>query len=117
MDKYGNVIDNRGNLMFEKAILDKDGDIPPVFRTGLLGSDSGSDISRLHSNIDDRKPVRDNDGETSMDSNMADTPANYNNQNQRFEDKKPDIIPEDDENNEHMARSEYDDEDDRQDDQ
>ena len=53
-----------------------------------------------------------NEGETSVDSQMEDTPANYNQANQRFDER--DIlpehpIPEDDEGNEHMPpQSEFD---------
>lgn len=36
IDTFGNVIDIRGKLMFEKNILERDGEIPSVFRTGLL---------------------------------------------------------------------------------
>jgi len=37
--------------MFDKAILDDD-EIPPVFRTGLLRSDTSSSISHLMSEIE-----------------------------------------------------------------
>lgn len=49
------------------------------------------------------------DGETSMDSKMEDTPANYNMANQRF-DGEGDEEPIDEEGGEHMADSEYGDE-------
>lgn len=35
-DAQGNVTDERGNVIFEKSQLDKDGDIPKVYRAGLL---------------------------------------------------------------------------------
>ena len=66
--------------MFDLCILEQDGEIPPVFRTGLLKQDTGSELSRLMSELQ-----KDKDGETSMDSKMDDTPANYNQINQRFE--------------------------------
>ena len=40
VDRAGNVIDIRGKVVFEKAILYADGDIPEVFRLNLLRSDS-----------------------------------------------------------------------------
>lgn len=53
IDKTGNVTDQQGNVMFEKEVLDKDGEIPAVFRTGCLQQDSdGSSISRLMSEIE-----------------------------------------------------------------
>lgn len=81
------MIDQRGKLIFDRIILDKDGEIPAVFRTGLLQSETESDaMSRIDSNIDGRnRDNRDKDGETSLDSKMGDTPANYNDINQRFE--------------------------------
>jgi hypothetical protein len=42
--------------MFEKEILDSEGDIPKVFRTGLLKTDSGSSLSRLMSEIEKNQP-------------------------------------------------------------
>ena len=52
IDQQGNVIDKQGKIMFEKEILDSEGDIPKVFRTGLLKTDSGSSLSRLMSEIE-----------------------------------------------------------------
>jgi len=92
IDQAGNIIDTRGNLVFDKAILGKDGDIPPVFRTGLLKDDGTvSNMSDLMNEIeknvgptttDDQanRPTKrgQEEGETSMDSQMEDTPANYN---------------------------------------
>jgi hypothetical protein len=45
IDKNGNVINKNGKVMFEKALLDNEGDIPKVFRTGLLKSDTASSLS------------------------------------------------------------------------
>jgi hypothetical protein len=53
IDQDGNVIDVRGNLVFDKAILLKDGEIPPVFRTGLLKDDGTvSNMSELMNEIE-----------------------------------------------------------------
>lgn len=92
IDRYGNVIDVHNKLMFEKNVLEADGEIPPVFRSGQLRQDTASSISRLMSEIErnhgDRSEFgetnpRDQqdekaDGDTSVDSKMEDTPANYN---------------------------------------
>ena len=83
--------------MFQKGLLDNEGDIPKVFRTGLLKSDTASSLSRLMSEIERNQPSefdqeerriqdeinkqmkgRGGDGDTSVDSMMEDTPANYN---------------------------------------
>jgi hypothetical protein len=37
--------------MFEKKLLDSEQDIPKVFRTGLLKSDTASSLSRLMDEI------------------------------------------------------------------
>ena len=52
IDKEGNIIDKRGKPMFDKIILSSDGEIPKVFRTSLLKSDSSSSLSRLMSEIE-----------------------------------------------------------------
>ena len=77
-----------------------------MFRTGLLKSDTASSLSRLMSEIGKNQPSefdqeeqriqeelaknmrrkkRGNSGNTSVDSMMEDTPANYNVQNQRYD--------------------------------
>lgn len=38
--------------MFDKCVLDDDGEIPQVFRTGQLRSDTASSLSRLMSEIE-----------------------------------------------------------------
>jgi hypothetical protein len=38
--------------MFNKELLEADGEIPEVFRSGLLKSDSASSLSRLMSEIE-----------------------------------------------------------------
>lgn len=52
IDESGNVMDKKGKIMFNKELLDADGEIPEVFRSGLLKSDSASSLSRLMSEIE-----------------------------------------------------------------
>lgn len=83
-------------------MISADGEIPKVFRTGVLHQDTDSSISRLMSEIEkevhnpadvDRDsdvfggqlPPRQKKDDTSVDSKMDDTPANYNIANQRYE--------------------------------
>lgn len=93
IDKDGNIIDKNGNLVFKKNVL-KDGEIPPVFRNGMIRQNSSSSLSKLMSEIDkqndsDLDILKDFDeeekGNTSVDSLMEDTPSNYNIANQRFD--------------------------------
>lgn len=56
IDAQGNIIDHMGKRMFEKEILDAEGEIPKVFRTGLLKSDTASSLSRLMSEIERNQP-------------------------------------------------------------
>ena len=49
IDIEGNVIDVRGFKVFDHVVIDQEGEIPQVFRTGLLKSDTGSSLSRLMS--------------------------------------------------------------------
>jgi hypothetical protein len=131
IDKDGNVINKHGKVVFTKDLLDNEGDIPKVFRTGLLKSDTGSSLSRLMSEIGKNQPSefdqeerriqdeldknmrrkkRGNSGNTSVDSMMEDTPANYNFQNQRFDPNKEGMEGVDDEEEEEDDEygSEYD---------
>ena len=52
IDNNGNVVDKNNKIMFDKDILDEEGEIPKVFRTGLLKSDTASSLSRLMSEIE-----------------------------------------------------------------
>ena len=56
IDKDGNVINKEGRIMFKKELLDNEEDIPKVFRTGLLKSDTASSLSRLMSEIERNQP-------------------------------------------------------------
>lgn len=51
IDKQGNVIDTHGKVVFEKCVLERE-EIPQVFRTGMLRSDTASSLSRLMSEIE-----------------------------------------------------------------
>lgn len=132
IDKQGNVVDHHGKIMFDKPVLEEDGEIPQVFRTGMLRSDTASSLSRLMSEIERNNQseygqgrgndnandsayerLKNNDGDTSVDSKMEDTPANYNMANQRFDSEgNNEPIPEDDEGGEHMAPSDFSDQED-----
>lgn len=53
IDQAGNVLDKRtGQVMFDKKVLDRDGDIPKVFRTGLLRSDTNSSLQKIISDLE-----------------------------------------------------------------
>jgi hypothetical protein len=98
VDPNGNVInqDGRNQVQFKKGVLDPDGDIPKVFRTGLLKSDSDSSLSQLMSDIEKNQMSDiDNDlndlmnkrpkfkksqrsGATSEGSQMGVSPADFN---------------------------------------
>lgn len=92
IDKDGNIIDKNGNLVFRKNILE-DGQIPPVFRNGMIRQNSDSSLSKLMSEIDKQQESdldimkdfeEEEKGNTSVESLMEDTPSNYNIANQRF---------------------------------
>jgi len=106
INKDGDIIDKNGNLVLKKNIL-KDGEIPPVFRNGIIRQDSATSLSRLMSEIDKNQDsdldilkdqLEDFDeeekGNTSVDSLMEDTPSNYNIANQRFDEAKYRAPPE-----------------------
>ena len=52
IDKDGNVIDSHGNEVFDRAILGQDGEIPPVFRTGLLKEETVSNMEDLMNEVE-----------------------------------------------------------------
>jgi len=56
VDKDGNVTDASGNVIFERHLIDADGEIPEIFRMNLLRSDSQSSLSRLMDEIDKHQP-------------------------------------------------------------
>ena len=56
IDNDGNVINKNNKTMFQKQMLDHEDDIPKVFRTGLLKSDTASSLSRLMSEIERNQP-------------------------------------------------------------
>lgn len=63
--------------MFDKSLIDKDGHLPKLFTSGLLKPESSLDqlqnqINRYVPTIDAEQRV-----DTSLDSQMEDTPANY----------------------------------------
>ena len=52
IDDHGNIVDKNKRVMFDKDTQDQEGDIPKVFRNGILQSLSGSSLSRLMSEIE-----------------------------------------------------------------
>lgn len=92
--------------MFEKALLEHNGDIPEIFRSNILRSDSQSSLSRFMSEIDreqrfDESGVLKNPGnlprhaaasDTSFESMMEDSPSKYDRQNMRFSQSNPDVF-------------------------
>ena len=52
IDGSSNVIDIRGKVVFEKLLVEHNGDIPEIFRSNILRSDSQSSLSRFMSEID-----------------------------------------------------------------
>ena len=91
-DYKGNIVDIRGKLVFEKALLENNNDIPEIFRSNILRSDSQSSLSRFMSEIDKNQQFNESgivDGQstrprqaaasdTSFESMMDDSPSKYN---------------------------------------
>ena len=46
VDEHENVIDKNGNLVFKAASLEEDGEIPRVFRSGLLRCDTNASLEK-----------------------------------------------------------------------
>ena len=55
IDKVGNIIDRKGNRIFDKDILDEEGEIPIVYRKGVLWKDSTEDLKGIWAMIENDK--------------------------------------------------------------
>jgi hypothetical protein len=51
VDPQGNVINRNGRQVFPKHLVEKDGEIPKVFRTGLLRKDTQDDFEEIMNDI------------------------------------------------------------------
>jgi hypothetical protein len=61
VDSKGNIVNARGQVMFEKNLLDKDGEIPELFRANLLSTETESDISQLMNDLEENPPIQEDD--------------------------------------------------------
>ena len=52
IDEHGNVINKKGYNVFSKCLLEEDGDIPKVFRSGLLRKDTNDSFNQLMNEIE-----------------------------------------------------------------
>lgn len=57
IDQDGNVVDVRGRIVFDKVVLEKNGDIPPVFRTGVLKENTVDNVDDLITDFEKTMPV------------------------------------------------------------
>lgn len=60
IDEEGHIRNKRGHRVFSKMLLE-DGDIPKVFRTGLLRKDTYDSFSQLMSEIEDLERMQEMD--------------------------------------------------------
>ena len=70
IDNEGNILDQKGNRVFDCDLIDETGEIPKVFRVGLLRSDSTTSLNRF---LDELEKIKHNLGldENEMDSAFA----------------------------------------------
>jgi len=61
VDKQGNVINSSGQVVFERNLLDRNGEIPELFRANLLRTETESDISQLMNDLEENPPIQDDD--------------------------------------------------------
>lgn len=107
IDNQGNILDQKGHKVFDNELIDENGEIPKVFRIGLLRSDSTTSLNRfleelekikhnlgLDDNVEDsnfeeeEKLLENSDGSlykskhsSENNSAMGDRPDNYNTAN------------------------------------
>ena len=53
VDEQGNIVNKRKQKVFSKRLLEEDGEVPKVFRAGLLRKDTYDSFSQLMSEIED----------------------------------------------------------------
>ena len=53
LDDNGNVVNKKKQKVFGKRLLEEDGDVPKVFRAGLMRKDTYDSFSQLMSEIED----------------------------------------------------------------
>jgi hypothetical protein len=53
LDDNGNIVNKRKIKVFNKKLLEEDGEVPKVFRAGLLRKDTYDSFSQLMSEIED----------------------------------------------------------------
>lgn len=102
VDRKGNVIDIKSKLVFSKTLLEPNGEIPEIFLSNILRSDSHSSLSRFMSDIDRDQRfdasgnaaglMKEGASDTSFESMMEDSPSKYDSQNQRFNQTQPDSV-------------------------
>jgi hypothetical protein len=61
LDENGHIRNKRGYKVFSKLLLEEDGDIPKIFRTGLLRKDTYDSFSQLMSEIEDLERMQEMD--------------------------------------------------------
>jgi len=61
LDDNGNVKNKKGFRVFDKRLLEDDGDIPTIFREGLLRKDTQDSYAQLMDEIEDLEKVQDLD--------------------------------------------------------
>lgn len=55
IDNEGNILDQKGNRVFDCELIDETGEIPRVFRIGLLRSDSTTSLNRFLEELENLK--------------------------------------------------------------
>lgn len=61
VDGKGNIVNSFGQIVFEKNLLEIDGEIPELFRANLLKTETESDISQLMNDLEENPPVQEDD--------------------------------------------------------
>ncbi|CDW77580.1 UNKNOWN [Stylonychia lemnae] len=61
LDDNGNVRNKKGFCVFNRFMLEDDGEIPNIFRTGLIRKDTQDSLAKLMDEIDDLEMIQDLD--------------------------------------------------------
>ena len=80
LDEHGNVVNKNKAKVFGKRLLEPDGDIPKIFRAGLLRKDTYDSFSQLMSEIEDLERMQELE--------EAGNPASSNHGGNRLNDPK-----------------------------
>lgn len=92
IDDLGNIVNKRKGKVFDRRLLEEDGEIPKVFRAGLLRKDTYDSFSQLMSEIEDLERLQEMEEVNQNDPRMQKMKKRMEKENQRMQQKIDKIV-------------------------